>query len=93
MKLQNVIGLALGCRRIVRERKSSIGLKIMKKKPEKPKETVTTLQYKDMVLEGIAIYCKGNDVFYLSFEGGSKFYINFEICVWKQFANTYIFRS
>ncbi|KAL0273561.1 UNVERIFIED_CONTAM: hypothetical protein PYX00_006200 [Menopon gallinae] len=44
LKLQNIVGLALGCRRIIRERKSSIGLKIMKKKVEKPKEVTTTLK-------------------------------------------------
>lgn len=71
---QTIVGMAIGCRRKLEEKKNLIGSRIIKKrKIETNKSESSSFHYKDTVLDGVAFYWKQDYVSYLSLDDRSKF--------------------
>ncbi|KAK6623671.1 hypothetical protein RUM43_009523 [Polyplax serrata] len=66
---QTIVGMAIGCRRKLEEKKNLIGSRIIKKrKIETNKSESSSFHYKDTVLDGVAFYWKQDYVSYLSLD-------------------------
>lgn len=71
---QSIVGLALGCKRKIEDKKNLIGSRIVRKrKSENLKVDSQNCHYKEIILDGVAFYWKGNDVSYMSLDDRSLF--------------------
>lgn len=74
------MGLAVGCRLLEEKKKSFIGSKIRKRKSDEPKTCSNICQHGETILDGIAFYLDGNNVFYVTMNDSGKIENIFAYC-------------